>query len=650
MECKRVFGVVSCGMLALAAWGGGPTATEMPEDTPGTQVFELGEMLVVAGRTVGEDATSSVLELDADDIRIMGAKHAADILHHLPGSFVRLGNEGDAMARVRGYRQREVKVVVDGVPMTNPYTGRQDLQKIPASNIAKVRLIRGGGSVLYGPNAMGGVVEIITSKAGDEPAGAISVEAGDDAYWRSALSLGMPWKSFYANLALDATDRDGFPLARSLDSTALENGNTSENSGLKHRSGTLKLGWESEDTRVGLTITQQASAYGMAFDITGAKTKFERVEDMDRLHIAAIAEHAFSERTGGKLSLFHTGTDVLRSAYDDQTFSTQANKGALTEEAQDDVTGGAVLLNTWISRFADLSLSYGLEQSRRDADGFEINKSNVSVPFEITERTWVQYLALEDRMDLAESLSGSLGVRVDSWHAESRDETYSWNIGATWTPLAWLSVTPAVYRRSRFPFLRELYEAGRGNPDLKPAMLTGTSLDIALTPWESWQFRAALFHEDIDDLIDRDGSNVYQNIDEARHRGFEVGCTKDITEVLSLSVDYSYLDAEDRSGDVDNTRLRYRPRHKIDTRITYTPSSGLELAVGHTFLGEQCTSENTNDTIRSSSVLDVAVSQRINEHARIFGRANNLFDDSYYTSDNIAAAGRALLAGIELTF
>lgn len=658
MKWKCVFGVMACGALAVTAWSAPPPAatTDQSVAESDTRVFELGEMLVVAGRRVGQDATSSVIELDADDIRLMGAKNAADILHHLPGTFVRVGNAGDAMARVRGYRQRDIKVVVDGVPVANPYTGRHDLQQLPASNIAKIRLIRGGSSVLYGPNAMGGVIEIITKKAGDKPSGSISVEAGDDDYWRSALHLELPWESFYANIALDTTDRDGFPVSHGLHPKPYENGNTRENSDLEQFSGTAKLGWESADTRLALTVTGQDSEYGMPYDVTGNKSTFERVEDMDTLRLALIGEHTFSDTAKGKLALFHNGTDVLRSVYDDETFSTQVGDKCLTEEAKDEVNGGSLLLSLWFSPYADVNLSYGAEQSRREASGFEkVKKKNNPVTtnlFDITDRTMLQHVAIENTMHLNGALSITTGARADSWEAESREEKCSWNVGASWEPLEWLTVTPAVYRRTRFPILRELYDIDRGNAELNPAELTGTSVDLELTPWPSWTFRAALFHDDIDNLIiyDRDGTKLYQNISKARHRGVEIGFTKNIAEGLVLAMDYSYLDAEDRSGDVDSTRLQYRPRHKIDTRLTYVATFGLEVSITHTYLDEQYTSTKNNETIRSSSVFDLAVSQQVGDHARVFARANNLFDYNYSTSNGIPAAGRALLAGVELTF
>jgi len=606
-------------------------------------------MIVSAGGGGGRNLTADVDEFDAKDIEQWGGRTVGDLLHHVRGAFVRTGGEGESLIRLRGYRQREVKVMVDGVPMDAPYSGRQDLRQLPASQIAKVRVVKGGASVLYGPNSVGGVVEIITRKPGDKPGATLTGEVGADDYWRGTLSLGAPFGNAYAGMYLDATDRDGFPLSHGFHSDPQESGGTRGNSDFEQVSGALTAGYEDEDSSVGLSVSHWGAEYGIPWQLAPANAKFVRVEDVDRTRVAAAFEQKLSQTATGKLALHLNRGETLTARYDDASMTTQAARRSFTEDATDQNGGAIASLALDFEEGASLGLAYGVQHSRRRASGFEVTRAGSS-DIDLDKHIWLHYLAAEQQVRVGDDLTVLGGLRCDEWHGPERERSWNWNVGLSWDVGEAVTVTPSFYRRTQFPMLRELFATDSGNEDLDPERMTGGALTVEWRLPKGAEAALSLFHERISDLIDKDANGVYQNIDEARHQGIEIGTSVPLAEQVAASVDYTYLDAEDRSGGIANPHLRYRPRHKVDSRLTWESRRGLTASVYHTYTGAQYVSEDNRDTVRASNVFGMAASQRIGDHARLFAKVDNIFDYNYHTSLGLPAEGRSALAGVELEY
>jgi vitamin B12 transporter len=645
------------GGLVLAAWLAAAGAAERGPALQGAEAaFDLGETIVCRQCLPPGDLAATVVEIDSVEIEAMGHRTAADVLHSVPGLYTYSGGSGETVLRLRGYRHHRVKLLVDGVPVNSPYMGIRDLREIPASSIARVRVIKGASSVLYGPNNLGGVIEIITRRPRERPSLTLRGECGSDGYWRSSAFLGLPMGKWYASASLDATDRSGFPLPHDFDAQPLENGHTRENSDYTHASGVFKLGYEGEDSRFGLSLARRGTEFGVPWFLPPGKAKYERVEDLDTWELTAIGERRLSERITGKLALSFLRDDILRKGFDDATFTTQDASGSFTEDARDQVLGATASLHFDHGRWSSLRVAFGAQRSSRKATGFQSQRvggkkgSVVPVPFDLSERTHLYYLAVEDEIQLLETLTLSAGVRCDTWASRTHEHAFNWNVGLAWQATDALTLTPAVYRRTHFPLLRELYEVGTGNPGLKPETVTGASLDARLALPHQAELRAALYHDRITDLIDRDDDKVFQNLYKARHQGFEIGFTKRFLTHFAFSCDYSYTQAKGASGDIDGQYLRYRPKHKVHSRLTCRAPFGLTASVYHTYLGRQYTSEANDATIRASSVVGLAASQQLDKHTRVFARLDNLLDASYDHAEGLPARGRFCYTGVEVSF
>ena len=186
------------------------------EENSGSQVFELGEVVVSSERRTVNLATT-VTEVSQADIEARGAQTVSEALELLPAVDVQKGGKGQAYVSLRGFDQRDVKVLIDGVPALETYYGTVDLSMIPIDAISKITVTKGASSVLYGANTMGGVVNIITKNAGDEPFTEITTSFGDYSTKNVILNHGNKIDKFNYWLTYGYRDSDGYRLSDDFD-------------------------------------------------------------------------------------------------------------------------------------------------------------------------------------------------------------------------------------------------------------------------------------------------------------------------------------------------------------------------------------------------------------------------------------------------
>ena len=79
-------------------------------------------------------------------------------------SFTRIGSRNETTVYVRGFDMRQVPLFIDGIPIYTPYDGYADLGRFTTFDVAEVRVSKGFASVLYGPNALGGAINIVSRR------------------------------------------------------------------------------------------------------------------------------------------------------------------------------------------------------------------------------------------------------------------------------------------------------------------------------------------------------------------------------------------------------------------------------------------------------------------------------------------------------
>ena len=245
-----------------------------------------------------------------------------------------------------------------------------------------------------------------------------------------------------------------------------------------------------------------------------------------------------------------------------------------------------------------------------------------------------------------------------SWNQQSRDDAEdadepAWLVGARYAFSDSTRVRGSYARQIRFPTLRDLYEAGRGNPALEPEKTDNIELALQHDLLDGRStVELVLYQVDAEDFIERGLSGVAENFEELQFRGVELNGRYAAGENLQLRMGYTYLDSENRSADAETTELQNRPEHKLSLRMDYDLASGTRLYGGYMYVaGAVALSRNspvTTTEVGDYNVFDLGVSQSLwNDRVRLIGRVENLFDEDYQESFGFPQPGRRLYIGAE---
>jgi outer membrane cobalamin receptor len=203
---------------ALAAAGPAPAA-EPPDDG----AYSLGEVVVSATRPAAEDL-ATLREVTDEDIERRAARNLSEAIALLPGVNVRVGGDGAPRIDVRGLRTRHVKLLVNGVPFNNTFDGQFDPTLIPTEQIARIKLITGTASELYGDGGLGAVINIITKAGTPGFRTKLRGEGGSWGHRRLVGSVSGGTETTSAFLSLSHQGQDGFRLADDFEPAPFENG------------------------------------------------------------------------------------------------------------------------------------------------------------------------------------------------------------------------------------------------------------------------------------------------------------------------------------------------------------------------------------------------------------------------------------------
>ena len=139
-------------------------------DTTRAPVFVLRGLTIVVPRPVSTTGGASAVEVTLDSMAMRPAPTMEQVLREMPLIQIRRNSRGEAQPALRGGEDRQIAVLMDGVPLTLGWDARTDLSLIPLTSAQRISIIRGLSSVLHGPNVLGGVVEVDVARGAQRQA------------------------------------------------------------------------------------------------------------------------------------------------------------------------------------------------------------------------------------------------------------------------------------------------------------------------------------------------------------------------------------------------------------------------------------------------------------------------------------------------
>lgn len=607
----------------------------------------LDPVVVTATRTSTplSQIASSVTVITAEEIEAKQQPLVLDLLRSVPGvNILSYGTLGSTSTiSLRGASNKHTLVLIDGIEFRDASTisGGPQLENLSTDNIERIEIVRGAQSVLYGSDAIGGVINIITRKGAKKPEFYVSAEGGSYNTWRENLGFTYAHDQAFISFAASKIDSDGFSAANEKD------GN-SEHDGYENTNISLNLGASpSKIFTLKLTVHSIDSEY--EFDAGFPFSDSQELQDS-------------TERNARLEGVLHLLDDKWQIAF-----------GTSITDTDRTVTGSYPAdYNGTITKF-DLQNTLRIGQQHTLAAGLETEKENADiVSFSLNASGNVRNNAvfLQDQY-VAGDFAATLGVRLDAHDEFGSQTTYrlapTYSFTATGTRLK-----GAVGTGFRAPSLNELYgnpaiyDYGtvvynylNGNRDLNPEKSFGWEVGVEQSFFSSsFILGATYFHNDIDDFIENSLTGIvtvggvttysYQTVNMAELKTSGVETTLDWypSELLNINLSYTYTDSRESDG----SRKDRLPLHKGTLNLTFYPLDALQLNLNAIYTGERYDGSYTDETLKAYTLVNLASSYQLNNNCKIFGRIDNLFDKDHEEVAGYGTAGLSAYAGIKLTF
>lgn len=639
-------GFLLLGICLIVLIGFGTAWAEEPaQGTQDYQVFDLGEIFVRSDKPPAVQEMAITDELTEEDIKATNSQTVAEALTYVPGIRVSAGRKNEPDIQIHGMSQDKVLVLIDGVPYYETKYGKLDMNQIPVDNIAKIEVIKGAPSVLYGPNALMGVVNIITKKGTEKVAAQATMEGGRNYTNRQSVSHG--WKVGMLNYWLNYSHKqtDGWTLSDDFNvkpatiryrpggyvSTYLENGGYRTNSDYNQHSVWAKVGIDpSEGSEYyvnahyitkekgdppniygGTRIRSDGTPYGQHFWGAGFLPAFSQVFDRITKYQDWGIDFSGQQKVFNKLTLkgkvfYHHHTDDYTS-YSDLTYDQEL----AVSRYKDYIIGGYLIGDFRPVEWDAIRFAFhykGDSHKERDDD---------YLPFEDYFST-TGSVALENEFTLVKNLAVVLGLSYDWFDVTNAKENevdsgtgallYQYNprtpdlmdgwcpmIGVTYNFPDTTKLYGSIARKIRFPRLSQLYGRG-GNLNLNAETAINYTLGVSRSFSKYAWGELAWFYHDLSDFISRDTpdpSGLYVNYDKIEMMGLEVTgefyplADFPLWEDLKLWASYTYNHARDRSSSAVTSKVRNVPAHKVDMGVHFTiPYIETGLDVVGVYMGE----------------------------------------------------------------
>lgn len=654
-------------LLALCIAGALPLAA-LAEDPP-SQVFELGTVSVTARKADVVAPGETVLDSAAIQRRDRDTVGAAVSL--LPGASLSRNSRNEDIVYVRGFDAREVPVFLDGVPLYVPYDGYVDFARFVTFDLSEIRLAKGAASLLYGPNALGGAINLVTRKPTRPLEGDVRIGVASGGERKAAANLGGRQPHWYWQAGVSYLDADSFPLARGFrdyKATPTDTGDERANAWRTDKRLSLKLGFTpNEHDEYALGYVRQEGEKGNPV-YTGKATsgiRYWRWPYWDKDSVYFISDTGLGAHTRLRSRVYRDSYGNGLLAYRDGSYATQLNTTSFPSYYDDQTRGASLTLGNDALPRQDLQLALHYKDDRHTDRN---PKSDTKHYRDVTTS-----LAVEDVIRLGAASRLRAGASYDQRKAR---EVYHWPTGSTHGVNALAEYVQelgqdrelffSVARKTRFPTIKDRYSARMGsalpNPDLKPEHALHLELGMRGRAWEGARVEAALFHSRIDDLIqtvvvasDQCGGstcNQAQNIARARHQGVELSLEQKLGERWNLGASYTWLDRENLRD--RGTRLTDSPRQRLDAHLDWAMRDNLQLlATAEAEQGRWVSFASTRTPQRElpgyaifglKAVWDVRADLSVDAGVR------NLGDKNYELADGYPMPGRTWFANANWRF
>jgi outer membrane cobalamin receptor len=619
--------------FSVLGWGQEKTKEEEAEKQ--AQKTKITEEITVVGRAPRDLPVATVTTIMVTEIDQRRPLDLAEAMRYAPGVMVTFGDKDTYTLKLRGMDAKRIALLLDGVPEVEPYYSTFDLKTITAAGLDSLQITKGPSSVLYGPNTLGGIVNVITRRPGPEPRLSLTGSFGEHATTGIIFDGGAQWKKFALAGSASYQDSNAFAYPDETGENVLRS-----NSDYNRLNLTVKLYYTPSDrTEILVNGAVYRSEYGMPAALSVQRPRYWRFKDWDRTSFNAGGVTALGERSTLRFRAFYIGYQNTLIQWRDPEMTVRQFESTFDNE----VYGAFGLADLWVGAGNSLKMSLYFQRD------IARTQDDVGAPWEKYDQSTIS-AALEDHLNLGDRWRLIAGLSLDRIAKFGGGSTNKLNplLGIKFSPADYLDLHASYSLKSKFPSMRSMYSSSSGNPDLVSEQ--GTCFEIGGSFNRGIFISGAVFAYDFKNLIDSirldDGTRLYWNIGRAYINGAELQTQKTWTW-LSLLVNYTYLDHRNES---DDRPLDALSRHSLNFDVTVTPIPRLRV----TMLGLYGSKSHWYDSgteevlgIPSYFSLDAVAAYDL-RFCEVFLKGSNLFNAAFYSEPGFPWRGRYIEVGARL--
>ncbi len=642
---------------------------EEPADTE--PVLETREVVVTATKTPVPvtHLTSAVEVISGEDLARRRVKTVADALRLAQGLTV-FSNGGPGTStsvRIRGSNADQVLVLIDGAIMNSGTLGNFDFANLTTDNIDRIEILRGAQSMLWGADAMGGVINITTKKGTGAPSASAFSEYGSFLSIREGGQASGKKGPVDFSAAISRWDYTGF-------SAVNYRRGASERDGYHNWQASTKVGIELPyEGRLDLNFrflqgkSNFDGGFGNGFDILGAYTRSQQyvysaayqqpitnwwtqVLTLSRQNENSRSSPGTSARDVATGFVFNP-TDPLNNP--DSQINTVANR----IEWQHNVQLGKPLL-----------LTAGYQYREQQGENFNLTTGRT----DITKHIISSHAGFaQGQLNLWDRVFATAGVRQDDYNVFGSATTYRATAGYLHQETG-TKIRSSYATGFRAPTINQLFFPVLGNPNLKPEK--SQSMDIGVDQYlldNRLTLSGGFFWNHFRDMIvfqqnlpvcgpdtvfgDPKGNFCAQNVGQVSTKGWEASVkyavVRDVLWIKSLDAQAQYTNTLTRNlQQQPGNRAPLIPVDQWSLLVSYQPIDPVRINLEGRYVGSRFNDVNNLQSMRAFDVWNVFASYDVTNRVQTYLRVDNIFDEKYEEILLFGTPARSIFAGLKVNY
>lgn len=595
MNRLLVIGFVICSLAMNTVHGEDVIDDSLP-------IYYLDEVVVTATRynMALKDLSATVSVVTESDIEGMNLRNSTDILANLPGVFIhKTGDFGRADVDIRGIgdRGRCVMVLIDGRPVKMGLFGCTITHSLPMDNVERVEVVRGPASVLYGSDALGGVVNIITKSPQEQIEGDVIASYGSFETQQYRLRTGGKVNRLQFYVTGDYRLSEGH-----LNNSAYDGKNITG--------------------RIGYEIGNHVNAVVSAKYFEGYKEEPLRSTDPDTMSSDVWNDY---ERAAVDLTVIGKGQrwEMMFKGYRNQG-KHEFSDGWYSK----DFTNG-FMVQTTVSFITGNKLTAGGDFRQQGGERIEVDSS-----------PWVkdEYgVFFHDEQILFDKIILSFGARYN--HDEIAGKVISPQIGCVIHPVDGTVIRGAINKGFRSPQINELYLFPPSNTDLEAEVVWNYEVGVNQRVTHGLNIEATGFVMEGENLIQTVLNEnplpmyIFENVGTFEFRGIEVGIVAQYQDIVTARIYHSYLDPGEKTTG--------RPKNKTDLNLGFTYAS-LGIGINGQYVFDYFAADSSQTPIDDYFVINSKISYTLWFGLKPFVAVDNVLDRDYDIYANLPGGSAGL--------